>query len=709
MLKIYSFFVSFLLLLFMQASPAQEFLAVHPYRQFDIGPSTSDGYAVNGEIIYLATLFDGHIYTFNVKTRELKDRFRIHPENKNQNSPGGMIYIEKSKRLYAGTGKSFTSVPQIYIFDTTKDTLPEKILTIDTLGIYSFFSPIQVGNYLYWGCYHTQPGGFPKIIKIDLSDHSWEVKECNVSDNGIRANYTYTVRRWRNLLYVSTENGHILKYNLKSNAFIEHTIDLTSFGAAYIQHLTPDGEGLWALTPLATQPLFYIENPAQKNPKIHRVPSDMRVIFSRIFLGKSDGYLYGQGYRIKFLRGGRFDYQPLEYLNYENLRDIIGAFTLDGKQYLIAENTHLKDVEVTQREFRTVSLPPAAKPEPIIIPDIKSENSGAILLTLGSDYTQNLYMSTYLIGFMYAVNQDFRSAAQFLTDNNGVRFNEQADIITAYPGAAGSMLFGCYRGSSGSAVLYYYHPARARGEQWSAKSLPMIDRISYPRLTALAFDSLDNLYAGTGEMTISANTPPAAIFYMPREILQNGLKSEFDQEIKYHWPADDVVGQPLRFVAMLHDRDYLYCISYHAHPQGITNRFFRVNLKTGDVEISNAHNAGFAGIRNRLLLREGRKLLVGFGAKLYQYDLDNFNFNAPLKEADFSAIPEFVKGVVGDGSRYYVCLDHKIAVLNQQLELIRYIDTPAESDLFNAIDMLGSHLFAITKNGLLMKYDLNNF
>lgn len=684
---------------------AQQYRIIHPYRQLDIGTSISDGYAVKGNIMYLATLFDGHIYEFNLSTRTIRDRFRIHPEDKNQNSPGAMIYVKENNTLYAGTNKSFTSSPYIYLFDPDGEALPKRIIHIDTLDIYSFFNPIQIDGHLYWGCYHTHRNGTPKIIKLDIYNNEWQVREFRSAESLLHSNYTFSLENIGNILYVSTESGHILKYDTRTNQFLTTTIDLSSYGATYIQHMASDGKGLWVMTTIPQRPLFYIEKPEGNKPKIYQISERTPVSFSRIFFSQTDSFLYGQGYRIKYSKKGRFNYEALPYLNYENLRDILGIYTLGGHDYLLGENNHIKDVDVSRREFRIAQLPPLSAPEIVNFPDIKSEKTGAILLTMSSNKVNKLYISTYLIGFLYEIDANMETAPTFLKDNRQIRFNEQADIIFPYPGLKKSMLLGCYKGSSGSAVLYFFNPSEAKGRQWIIGTLPENQGIFYPRITALAFDSLHNIYIGTGEMTISATTVPAAIFYVNHSILERRRNFLIQKEIDYHWPEDSEVKKPVRIMAMAQAGNHLYCISYHTVENGIKNKFFRVDLRNGNVEISKHHEGAFVGIRNKLFVKEENYLIVAFDSYLYKYDLQRFSFEMPIERLN---LEKSIKTLVGDDHFYYVGTNQKIVVIDKQFRMIKSFYPSSENDTINDIDILGEMLYAITKNGLLIKYQISD-
>lgn len=685
---------------------AERAMVVFPYRMLETGTSISDGFALNGEKLYLSTLFDGHIYEFNLQTKTLKDRFRLREKSVNKNSPAGLLYVSETQKLYAGTGKSFERVPELYVFDTTGDTIPETVITIDTLGVYSFFNPKKVGDYIYWGCYHTQPNSYPKIVKLDMRNNHWQVIEYKQSDS-IRQNYTYALQQINDILYVSTESGYILKYDLRSDRFLTDFIDLTEGGNKFVQHLATDGKGLWALCTEYSQPLFYIEKPEKRTPAVYRVPKDKKILFSRIY-ASTDGSLYGQGYRIKYTSNGNFAYQKYTYTNFENLRDIIGGFRYNGNDYFIGDNRYIKDVRIDRREFRLTQLPARRKPEIIEIDDIKSKKTGAILLTLGSDKQDKLYVSTYYIGAMFSVDGDLQQSARYLVDNRNVRFNEQADIITDYPGSPGAMLFGCYKGSGGSGILYIKNPLRTRGLQWAEKSLPVMSSKTFPRITATAFDSGNNVYVGTGEMTINAATPTAALFKMPTSEILTTTEINFGQPISYEWPQNNELEPPIRIVSLIHYNPYLYCISYHSYKNGIRNRFFRVNMETSMVEISGLQDAAFAGVRYRLLYKDGNRLVVGFGSSIYVYDLVNFNFQDPLKTFSFAVDSDIVKAIVGNENSYFVCMDKRIEVFDKELQKTRTINISHDGDIFQSIDTLNGKLYAITKNGLLIKYEIEN-
>jgi len=701
-------FLIFLSTIFIFTVACHETLVVHPYRQLDNGSNDDNGFTVNNDKIYLATLFDGHIYEFDISTKKLKDRFRIRAEDRNENSPGGMVYDPETRKLFAATGKSFNRIPNIYIFDTQHDILPEKVITIDTLGVYSFFNPVVIGDNVFWGCYNTEAGGSPTIVKLNKKNLSWEALKYDNPGKLINANYTYALRNLNNVLYISTESGYILKYDLQSQSFISEVIDLTGYGTQHIQHLTTDGKGLWAMSTLPAPSLFYVKNPSHKNPEVYKVTSKYPIAFSRIYCDDSQGYLYGQGYKIKYMGGGKFNYENIKYLNYENLRVIIGGFQERGKHYLFAENIHKKSLDIDKKEFRMISLPPSGPPEIIEVQDIKAKDTGAILISIGSDQINTLYTSTYWIGYLYKVKADFKERPQFLVDNQGVRLHEQADIIRSYPGRLGSMLFGFYQGSNNSAVLNFLNPTLPKGRMWAKKYLPRSDGKLLPRITSIAFDESENLFIGTGEMTINATTPPAAIFFMRKEALLNRFDDKVEREIEYNWPKNYPLDRPIRFMSLSYYEDYIYCISYHIYKNTIPNRFFRINVKTGAVEISPIHNAYFHGFRDRLLLREDKYLMVGFASKLYRYDLTKFDFTKPLQIYDFSDTSEGIKMIVGNGRHYFICLERKIAILDKQLKLVRYLATLSEADSFQSIDILKTHLFAVTKNGLMIKYDISS-
>ena len=134
----------------------------------------------------------------------------MYPEAKIYPCSGAPIYLEDEDKLYAGT----TWGNQIYIFENVSnksDTehLPEKVWTIEKEKVAYMYNPVRYGQYIYWGCYHSDKTAGAKIIKFDITSDTTTIINFNQIE---LANYTHSLAISGNYLFAGTENGHIIKY-----------------------------------------------------------------------------------------------------------------------------------------------------------------------------------------------------------------------------------------------------------------------------------------------------------------------------------------------------------------------------------------------------------------------------------------------------------------------------------------------------------------
>jgi hypothetical protein len=687
-------------------------IIVHPYRQFETATTNENGVTFYNSKIYIGTLFDGHIYEYDYQSlpEYFIDKYQLRIQDINANSAGSMIC--DGIHLYAATSYSFSRLPKIYIFNLNENGCPEESLNLFSVDpvLYLFFNPSEYNGYIYWGCYHTGSGinGQARIIKFNKSDRSITLKK-----SAQLANYTYTTAILGNNLFASTETGKILRFKIdRAGNLSEYAcIDLSSYGVTHIQHLKADANTniLWVNTTIQNS-LFCIVNPAGTliSPVIYHTSNN--IVNGRVYLG-CDNYLYGQdanshGYKIKHRGSGSFDFCAVPNLDYNSFGAILGGYydSQTQKHFLVGENFRIKDTNLQKREMRVLNLNDNTLSDKIF-DDIESTNTGAILVSLDSDTQNKLYASTYWIGFMYSINAN--DLTKELLKNNGIRINKQADVIKAYPaGDVGDMLFGLYGGSTESATLLFYDSNPLADPHWKYFVLPQPNpSMYYSRILSFADDNNNDIYLGTGALTLNQNTPPAAIFKIEKESLkQNPPPSDPFYSVPFTWPqpGDDI---PYGIMSMVYYDGYLYCVSYHFINGIVGNRFFRICISDGSV-LKSSESASFTGHKSKILYKDGASLLVGFGAKLFKYNLTNFNIDQPEKTLYLGS--EMIAAIVGDNQYYYVCQPGRICIYTHGFVMVRQITNPIPGDEFYSMSLHNSdgYLYVITHNGILYKYEI---
>ena len=699
-----------------------DFIIPYPYRKLQISNShdhgfTVDtrGYAIQDSLIYLGTVFDGSIYQYNLRSRKISPRFKINNDNRNGNSAGSMLFDDNNRVLYAGTSISEKRA-EIYLFDTSsKDSLPFQVVEVDpkaTERIKVLFSPIYYRErgkeYIFWGCYHYEENGPAKIIKFDLATNSVEVIKLT---GACRAIYTYSLSIVDQFLFVSTERGQILRYDLFRNS-CTRGIDLSKYSpdARHIQHLASDGYDLWAMTNAPDQPLFLIENPTSDQFRVSRIPDarGVKIKLSRLYVGPS-GNLYGQGFKISRFQD-HWKVDPQAYISYGSIGAMIGGFRQrSGDHFIIGENFRIKDDPV-KRDRISLNLGNLNREELFQrneLIDPKSEGNGAILHSIGTDQEHTIYLSTYWIGFLYKINSDafgVEESLKYLIGNDNNRINAQVDVIKHYQG--GDMLFGHYMGTHGSARLMFYDQSK---DHWVEKKLPETNGVLYPRIMTFAIDDSGAVYLGSGERTFNASTPDAVIFKASKRELYDPVPFQRSQRVNFvkNWP--DSVRFPKRIMAMEYYDNSLYCVGLSMSNKGtFSNQFFRINLSDKSIDMLKM-SASSTFFSSRILLRERTKLLLGLGSRLYYYDLDRFDIEHPDGSVDFSSHGS-IRGIIGDENSYYIHFDNKILTVNKRFELDSIIDMPtvSQKDRFQAIELLNDHLYAITRNGICYRWKVKD-
>ncbi len=732
----------FLSLFFLSASeyscesgPSSEYekIIVHSWRRIEATSSNQNGFASNLQSIFLGTLSDGHIYEYDVLNGRLYDRFKIHSIEKNRNSANSMIFTEINGHsfLIAATSFSHDRLPIIYVFDyegTTRDDVPDLYLSSINVrtgkfipeNVHVFYSPVRHGNYIYWGCYHDSANPAAKILKLDVSDvNDLEFEIIHFAEN---ANKTIALEIINDILFVATENGTIIRYNLTRSA---QTTSILIPGAREIPQLVRDeNDNLWCMD-AEEHRVFFIKDPTAEasSSRILDVPVST---LSRLYSSR-DGYVYGQGFRTRYNElKNNIDLEYIKRLAYSDLGIFVGGFEFkngdDSQVLLCGYNLGYKDVDVSKVNLKFADITTnggAPTIEDRILDDFKMPVVGQKLHKFASDNTGSVYISCYWIGYNYRITPvngtPLNDDQKEVLTRNGKRITFQYDIIKPYHGGGGGgILFGRYTGNYSSALLDY----RKNGGGWGEVQLPRARENPvqyYSRITALAEDESHNIYVGTGEQTISKNTPDAAIFRLNEENLINHYTVGNDQMIKFIWKDPSMEGehpQPIRIISLLAHENYLYGIGFgvqYIDKDTKKNRtsFFRIDLTDCGVEICTELNSTMLSFADKILLKHGDYLIVAFENELVKYDLSNFQINSPVLSRRFDIRP--ITSVLEDSNRLFACTPEKILILDLDFNPVSEIRIPSlpEDDEFIESDILKGYLYSTTRNGLLYRYPIS--
>ncbi len=708
---------------------------VHPQISFHNSATNENAVAFNGDKIYLATKFYGHIYEYYymADSTYFVDKFKLREKDSNKNAAGAMVYHDN--HLYTVTTYAFKRIPEIYIFKTNQagdQLLPDT--TIDLMkhdpALLVFYNPIVIGDYVYWGTYHNK-GGPARLVGLNIKDQNYEKGDIQIlKSSKSKAPKTYSLAQVDNMLYVSTNMGIILRFKLDlQDGSILGEIDPIDIGieesSREIQHLKADPENniLWANTTLGNA-LFCISNP-DADYQVKRTWHN--IINTRIYLGP-DGYLYGQGldqtkrkmvgYKIKRTESG-FNYRIVAGLYYSRFGAILGGgINKEGITYLVGEDFRKADENPDLKYMRTLNLNTNEQRQ-IKVKAIEINTVGMTLNALASDNSGTLYLSTYQTGYMYKINTDFKEKE--LLPPGRLRYSYQADVIKNYPNSPGSMLFGIYGGTGRSSRLIFYDISAAN-DNWKHWVLPNGPKgIIYERLKAMAINPLSNeIYIGTSNQLLDDKGYPAKIYKLTINDLKNDKGNSEDwKEINYRWPENyPERDNPSDFLAMTSDGNYLYCILQQYDKQkGLReNKFVRIKtneqsplISQNDIKIEEKYNE-WSTHCDKSICADGRILLVGYGSKIFRYDLNRFAINNPENTYEFGKEP--IVAILSDAKHYYICQPSIIRIFDKNMNEKRQISPPdeqVENDYFETISLNQNdgYLYAITHNGILYKFRIN--
>ena len=345
---------------------------------------------------------------------------------------------------------------------------------------------------------------------------------------------------------------------------------------------------------------------------------------------------------------------------------------------------------------------------------------GMTLNTFASDNAGTFYLSTYQAGYMYKINAEF-GEKDFLPPGR-LRYTYQADVIRNFPATgAGSMLFGIY-GGTGRASRLIFFDVSASADQWKHWVLPRgSGGIFYERLKAIAVNPKNNdVYIGTSNHLLDSKAYPAKIFKLSKDNLKN-IRGNFEdwEELKFVWPGNGTRSDhPGDFLAMASDGNFLYCITQHYDNKMRfrENRFFRVRsdipnprVQPGDIKTEEKYNSSSTHCDKAICI-DGNTLLVGYGSKLFQYDLNRFSINEP--DSIYILGKDQIVAILADSERFYICQPKLIRIYNKDLIIEKQITLPddrVENDIFETISLNrdDGYLYAITHNGILYKFLVN--
>jgi hypothetical protein len=651
---------------------SQNFEIAHPYREIDF---TSNGFTTNGSKIYISTVYDGHLYEFDFSDPEqgLVDRFRVYSELKIYPGVGSPIYLPDQDKLYVGS----TWGNLISIFENIGDkrnteNLPEKTLAIENESIAYLYRPQRAANNIYWGCYHSDKNAGAKIVKFDIRADTTSVINFDQIE---KANYTHSLAIAGGFLYAGTENGHIIKYNLRTERIDTNIIDLGTEEKVY--YLTSDGSNLYAMLSQNKHSFFKIENPAGNKPRITQIKQSGYKL-SRIFY--HDNFIYGSTWKYNILEDL---ITPCSY----NIK-MLGGINYDGKTYLIG----VRNDEISRpRKKNITSIEASTSISTVFSPqDIASKEIGAELQTIAaSEYSGKLYMSTYWVGAMYEYDQ--RIGSEELKPD--ISRHNQADVIKVYNNY---VLFGCYGGERDAYLLRY----NTLANRWKRLELDndLKNNAYTSRITAITRDpESGKTFFGSGDQSINKSTKNAVLCYLP--VIRSLKFINIDYDDRY---LDD----PIRFVSLKYYDNCIYGVTYN---RKMEHNLFKLDISDLDNPKFMAKRAlGFLGklkgFRDKMLHQDDNILVCGAGRELYIFDLDNFQIADPGLIIKYE---EEVGDIVSDDNYYYVSFRQQIKVYaKNDFRLISTLNAELEKqDKIHSIEVLNSKLFAITAFGRLYHFD----
>jgi len=727
--------VLFVLILLPLLKAADNKTVIHPQISFHNSATTENPVAFNGDKIYLATKFYGHIYEYYymADSTYFIDKFKLREKDSNKNTAGAMVYHDDY--LYTGTTYSFIRIPEIYIFNTNipgEQILPEFTLNLmqhdPTLLV--FYNPIVIGDFIYWGTYHSKSGP-ARLVRLRVTDRNFTDEDIYIVNSLYDdAPKTYSLTRINDILYVSTNTGKILRFKLDLNdGSVVGELTPLSLGieeaSREVQHLKADPVNniLWANTTLRNS-LFCISKP---DGDYEVKQTWHNIVNTRIYLGP-DGFLYGQGrdrnkrkivgYKIKRTENG-FNYRIVGGLFYSRFGVILGGgYNRQGRPYIIGEDFRKADENPDLKHMRVFNLNTDERTDQETAA-IKINTVGMTLNTFASDNNDTFYLSTYQTGYLYKINAEFEGK-DYLPPGR-LRYTYQADVIREYPQIPGSMLFGIYGGTGRASRLIFFDTSTS-DDPWKHWILPKgPDGILYERLKAMAVNPINNdVYIGTSNHLLDSKAYPAKIFRLSKNKLFNIQgKSEDWEELKFIWPqTGDRRDHPGDFMAMESDGIYLYCITQHYDKKKKIreNRFFRVRtdiseprILESDIKTEEKYNSSSTHC-DKVICVDGRTLLVGYGPRLFRYDLDHFAINNP--NSVYTLGKEQIVSILSDATKYYLCQPHTIRIFDKYMNEKRQIfppDEQVENDYFETISLNQNdgYLYAITHNGILYKFRID--
>lgn len=653
---------------------SQNYQVVHPYRDFDL---SSTAIAQDFSTFFFPVI-NGHIYQWDYENPvSFIDRFRLYPEDKIGEAGGALLYDSPRNKLIVGS--SWGS--RIFIFEDASLKNPEKVLpdiTIDVnkktdANIGYMYWPKKFGDYIYWGCYHYDISGNAKIIRMNIHDYSLKV----IAFENEVANYTQSLCIIDTILFAGTENGHIVKYNLRSQKLMDDLVNLKSNRKVY--YMETDGNDLFVMMNSGSNPLYIIRRPSEHKPEVFNVvQNNTNYQPSRIFYSSQNNMLFMDKYKYDNQQNVLI---PVSY----DTGKLFGGFSLRGQDYFLGFSNAFPDDTSRIRRLHLVDLT-TEQMKRHSVKSIKSHAIGSNVQTIEASNDGWLYMSTYWTSFVYKINNN---QIRMVKDDNRI-IREQADVIKAYNN---HLIFGCYGGER-PAILKTFD---SNLEKWTTQEFTLGKNYS-PRITSIGIDELRRrVILGSGEQTINKSTEGAILAYFSLDSINKNDKSL--QNVNY---SEKDLNYPVRFTGLEIVENYLFTVSYNK------NRYTTVGkIQLGDFSVSETIDLGKVQspflFHYKIINMDNNYLYIGIDQTLNIYELDNISLSNPNKIINFDK-DDIIVGIVPKNDKILIGFENRIEVYSSDLEREKVFKIDDSFDTITSIEIMDDTYYAATKLGRLYSF-----
>ena len=561
-------------------------------------------------------------------------------------------------------------------------------------------------------------GNIVKLVFNKSNPCSSSVQNITISD--ITITHTPSLAKINNILFISTNSGKILRYDLSSSTF-KDPIEYADFDF-YIRHIITDGIRLFAIfensdftstfwrinDPTATNPSDFTIGPIGNSLQPYEQPYGRRMYYKYPNI-----YITYNGWKYNISSGNWTQDTATQFgSGYE----FLGGYKYESTHYLLAfDNYHFNSFSDPEKRLnrRVIGSSSNYIRE---FNDITLTDEGSMLQTIE---TKNniLLTGTYWPGYLHSYN--VYSGYKELFPHR-----HQADVIKKVSISGNHyILYGCYAGMS-RAQLLVLPPT---SDMYNAGALPSTFLQECSRIISICADD-QYVYFGTGEQSSKDGAKDAEIAWDSLSNIAVTPPEEYDftgsvQKLGLTTSQKNSLGNPIRIIALAKYGDYLYGITGNTEQSDgdrffIESYFFRLNV---------SNHISPSGLQKRLIpdkirrdfasktlkIFNNRYLYVGAGTQIWKYDLDNFYLNSPVTHnvGNISSWQEdHILAIEHFNNKFYILFANKVKVYDQyfhQLGSFRAEDLNLFKDM--VINEDDGYLYVVTSKGFLYKYDPDEY